>query len=86
MKRVLVVLLIILTLFLAGYFFNQYWTHRYDALIARQAAIYGVDGLEQPFSLAAASAEMHVRYKQRPKPSRGVRHNAINSERPIMCC
>lgn len=43
MKRVLVVLLIILTLFLAGYFFNQYWTHRYDALIARQAAIYGVD-------------------------------------------
>ena len=24
-------------------FFNQYWIHRYDALIARQAAIYRVD-------------------------------------------
>jgi soluble lytic murein transglycosylase len=43
MKRLLVVLLIILTLILAGYFFNQYWIHRYDALIVRQAAIYGVD-------------------------------------------
>src|SRR5512138_900430 len=43
MKRALVVFLVILTLCLAGYFFNQYWTHRYDVLIARQAAIYRVD-------------------------------------------
>ena len=43
MKRVLVVVLIVLTLLFAAYLFNQYWTHRYDALIARQAAIYRVD-------------------------------------------
>jgi peptidoglycan lytic transglycosylase len=43
MKRVLAVVCIVLTLILAAYFFNQYWTHRYDALIARQAAIYRVD-------------------------------------------
>src|ERR1700754_245389 len=43
MKRVLVVVCIVLTLILAAYLLNQYWTHRYDALIARQAAIYGVD-------------------------------------------
>src|SRR5688572_16734713 len=43
MKRALVVALIVLTLLLVGYFFNQYWTHRYDALISRQAAIYRVD-------------------------------------------
>ena len=41
--------------------------------------------VEQPFGLAAASTEMDVRYEQRSKPSRGVRHDAINSERPIMC-
>ena len=44
MKRVLAVVLIVLTLILGGgYLFNQYWTHRFDALIARQAAIYRVD-------------------------------------------
>ena len=43
MKRVSVVVLIALTLLLGAYFFNQYWIHRYDALISRQAAIYGVD-------------------------------------------
>ena len=43
MKRVLVVVLIVLTLLFAAYLFNQFWTHRYDALIARQAAIYRVD-------------------------------------------
>jgi peptidoglycan lytic transglycosylase len=43
MKRVLLVVLIALTLLFAAYLFNQYWTHRYDALIARQAAIYRVD-------------------------------------------
>src|ERR687883_630084 len=26
-----------------AYFFNRYWIHRYDALIARHAALYGVD-------------------------------------------
>jgi peptidoglycan lytic transglycosylase len=43
MKRALVVALLILTLILSAYFVNQYWTHRYDALIVRQAAIYRVD-------------------------------------------
>lgn len=44
MKRVLAVLLIVLTLILGGgYLFTQYWTHRFDTLIARQAAIYHVD-------------------------------------------
>ena len=43
MKRVLVVALITLTAVLAAYFPNQYWTHRYDALIEQQAAIYRVD-------------------------------------------
>jgi soluble lytic murein transglycosylase len=43
MKRVLVVILILLTLAVGSYFFNQYWIHRYDALIARQTAIYRLD-------------------------------------------
>lgn len=37
----------ILILILLGggalYFFNRYWIHRYDALIARQAAVYRLD-------------------------------------------
>ena len=43
MKRVLVVILLILTLLLSAYAFNSYWTHRFDSLITRQAAIYRVD-------------------------------------------
>jgi soluble lytic murein transglycosylase len=43
MKRVLLVVFIVLTLISVAYFFNQYWTHRFDPLIARQAAIYRVD-------------------------------------------
>ncbi|MFZ0062586.1 MAG: lytic transglycosylase domain-containing protein [Pyrinomonadaceae bacterium] len=43
MKRLIVISLVILTAFLGGYFFNQYWIHRYDAVIARQAAIYRLD-------------------------------------------
>ena len=43
MKRVLVVILFVLILLLAAYAFNSYWTHRFDSLIARQAAIYRVD-------------------------------------------
>ena len=43
MKRLIVISLVILTAFLTGYFFNQYWIHRYDAVIQRQAAIYRLD-------------------------------------------
>ena len=43
MKRVLIVALIALTTLLGVYFFNQYWIHRYDSLIARQAHIYRLD-------------------------------------------
>lgn len=43
MKRVALVVLVVLTLILAAYFFNKYWTHRFDPLIARQAAIYRID-------------------------------------------
>src|SRR5215207_9821874 len=43
MKRVLAVILLALILLLAAYLFNRYWTHRFDTLIARQAAIYRVD-------------------------------------------
>ena len=44
MKRALVaVALIVLTLIGSAYLFNNYWTHRYDAMIGRQAAIYRVD-------------------------------------------
>jgi soluble lytic murein transglycosylase len=44
MKRALVVAgLIILTLVGSAYLFNSYWTHRFDSMIARQAAIYRVD-------------------------------------------
>src|SRR6185503_11475090 len=43
MKRVLVVALLALTIILSAYCLNQYWIHRYDALIAKQAVIYRVD-------------------------------------------
>ncbi|HET9527886.1 MAG TPA: transglycosylase SLT domain-containing protein, partial [Pyrinomonadaceae bacterium] len=44
MKRALVVAsLITLTLIGSAYLFNNYWTHRFDAMITRQAAIYRVD-------------------------------------------
>jgi peptidoglycan lytic transglycosylase len=43
MKRPLVVVLFILTLCLTAYLFNQYWIHRFDTLIVRQATIYRVD-------------------------------------------
>jgi len=43
MKRVLVVILLVLTLLISAYAFNSYWTHRFDSLIARQASIYRVD-------------------------------------------
>src|ERR687894_2719855 len=44
MKRLVPIILILLIIgALAAYFFNQYWIHRFDALIARQAAIYRLD-------------------------------------------
>jgi soluble lytic murein transglycosylase len=44
MKRAALILLILLSLCAVGlYYFNQYWIHRYDALIARQAAVYRLD-------------------------------------------
>lgn len=43
MRRVLVVIFLVLILLLAAFVFNRYWTHRFDPLITRQAAIYRVD-------------------------------------------
>jgi soluble lytic murein transglycosylase len=43
MKRLFAVSLIILTIAVGSYLFNQYWIHRYDGLIARQAAVYRLD-------------------------------------------
>jgi peptidoglycan lytic transglycosylase len=43
MKRALLVALLTLSIILTAYSLNQYWTHRYDALIAQQASIYRVD-------------------------------------------
>jgi soluble lytic murein transglycosylase len=43
MKRILAAVLIVLTIVLGSYFFNQYWIHRYDGLIARQANVYRLD-------------------------------------------
>lgn len=44
MKRALPFLLILLLILGGGlYFLNQYWIHRYDALIQRQANIYHLD-------------------------------------------
>lgn len=43
MKRLILAILILVALLLGAYWFNQYWIHRYDALIARQAAVYRLD-------------------------------------------
>jgi soluble lytic murein transglycosylase len=43
MKRVLVVILLVLTVLLSVYLVNRYWIHRFDPLIERQAAIYRLD-------------------------------------------
>lgn len=44
MKKVVLIILIILLLIGTGlYFLDQYWIHRYDAVIAREATRYGVD-------------------------------------------
>ncbi len=44
MKRFLLSGLVLCLFAAAGlYFFNQYWIHRFDALIARQAGVYRLD-------------------------------------------
>ena len=43
MKRLFIGCLTIVALVLGSYFFNQYWIHRYDGMIARQANIYRLD-------------------------------------------
>lgn len=43
MRRVVAIILLIIILLLAAFAFNNYWIHRFDSLITRQAAIYRVD-------------------------------------------
>ena len=43
MKRFLIGSLTLVALLIGSYFFNQYWIHRYDGLIARQANVYRLD-------------------------------------------
>ena len=45
MRRYLFIILafVVISTSVGLYYFNQYWIHRYDALIARQAAIYRLD-------------------------------------------
>src|SRR5678815_1928630 len=43
MKRVVVFVALVLTFILAAFILNNYWIHRYDLLIERQAAVYRVD-------------------------------------------
>jgi soluble lytic murein transglycosylase len=43
MKRFSVIILTLLVLALGLYFFDQYWIHRYDSLIAREAAAHHID-------------------------------------------
>jgi soluble lytic murein transglycosylase len=43
MKRSLLIILIILIVAVGLYYFNQYWIHRYDGLIERQANVYRLD-------------------------------------------
>jgi soluble lytic murein transglycosylase len=43
MKRLIIILLAIILLGCAAYLFDQYWIHRYDSLIASEAARHRVD-------------------------------------------
>jgi soluble lytic murein transglycosylase len=43
MKRLAVILIALIVLGCGLYFLDQYWIHRYDAVIAREAARYQVD-------------------------------------------
>ena len=40
---VLTIILIVVSSAVGLYFFNQYWIHRYDELIARHASVYGLE-------------------------------------------
>ena len=42
-RSALAILTILILCAVTLYFFNDYWIHRYDALIARQAAVYRID-------------------------------------------
>ena len=43
MKRVIVIILTLFALAAGAYLFNHYWIHRYDSLIAREAANHHLD-------------------------------------------
>lgn len=44
MKRLAIIILITLIVLASGlYFLDQYWIHRYDSLIAREAAVHHID-------------------------------------------
>lgn len=43
MKRLIVILVILIAGAAGVYFANQYWIHRYDQLIVRQAGLYHID-------------------------------------------
>ena len=44
MKRLVIIILIAVVVLAAGlYILDQYWIHRYDALIAREAALHHID-------------------------------------------
>jgi soluble lytic murein transglycosylase len=43
MKRLIVILVILIAGAAGAYYANQYWIHRYDQLIARQAGVYHID-------------------------------------------
>jgi soluble lytic murein transglycosylase len=43
MRRAIALILLVLAIILGGYFLNQHWIHRYDALVAREAGIYRLD-------------------------------------------
>src|SRR5436190_16896346 len=43
MKRLAIILIALILICCGIYFLNQYWLHRYDSVIAREAARYRVD-------------------------------------------
>ena len=44
MKRLIIIILITLVVLTGGlYFLDQYWIHRYDSLIAREASLHHID-------------------------------------------
>src|SRR2546429_2335249 len=43
MKRLIIVILAVVILVCGLYFLDQYWIHRYDPLIAREASLHHVD-------------------------------------------